>query len=295
MPEKTRATTARTSSAKKKAPRRKSAPKLKPTPSMKEATLITGASGGIGEALAGEFAKGGSNLILVARSKDKLETIAKRLMDAHGIAAIALPADLSKPNAGRKLYESVIAKGVHVETLVNNAGVLEMGAFADIPTKRHLELTHLNITTLTELTSLFVPGMIERQDGRILNVASIAAFQPIPSLATYAATKAYVLSLTESLSEELKPHGITATALCPGVTGTDMVAGAKASNDAAAKIPDFLISDVAGVAAEGYAACMKGEVIRVPGMVNLAAAVAGRASPRWLVRAVSGALGRLAL
>ncbi|MAN60367.1 MAG: short-chain dehydrogenase [Parvibaculum sp.] len=262
---------------------------------MKEATLITGASGGIGEALAGEFAKGGSNLILVARSKDKLEAIAKRLSKEHGIAAIALPADLSKPNAGRKLYEAVISKGVHVETLVNNAGVLEMGAFADISTKRHLELTHLNVTTLTELTSLFVPGMVERKDGRILNVASIAAFQPIPSLATYAATKAYVLSLTESLSEELKPHGITATALCPGMTATDMVASAKQSNETAAKIPDFMVSDVAGVAAEGYTACMKGEVIRVPGMVNLAAAVAGRASPRWLVRAVSGALGRLAL
>ncbi|WOF73650.1 SDR family oxidoreductase [Parvibaculaceae bacterium PLY_AMNH_Bact1] len=285
----------RKTSAKKKSVSRKSPSKQKPAPSMKEATLITGASGGIGEALAGEFAKGGSNLILVARSKDKLEAIATRLMDEHGIVALALPADLSKPNAGRRLYEAVIAKGVHVETLVNNAGVLEMGAFADISTKRHLELTHLNVTTLTELTSLFVPGMVERKDGRILNVASIAAFQPIPSLATYAATKAYVLSLTESLSEELKPHGITATALCPGMTATDMVASAKESNETAAKIPDFMVSDVAGVAAEGYSACMKGEVIRVPGMVNLAAAVAGRASPRWLVRAVSGALGRLAL
>lgn len=285
----------RKTSTKKKTVSRKSPSKKKPTLTMKEATLITGASGGIGEALAGEFAKGGSNLILVARSKDKLEAIAARLMDEHGIAAIALPADLSRPNAGRKLFEAVIAKGVHVETLVNNAGVLEMGAFADISTKRHLELTHLNVTTLTELTSLFVPGMVERKDGHILNVASIAAFQPIPSLATYAATKAYVLSLTESLSEELKPHGITATALCPGMTATDMVASAKESNETAAKIPDFMVSDVAGVAAEGYAACMKGEVIRVPGMVNLAAAVAGRASPRWLVRAVSGALGRLAL
>ncbi len=285
----------RKTSAKKKSASRKSTSKQKPAPSMKEATLITGASGGIGEALAGEFAKGGSNLILVARSKDKLEAIATRLMDEHGIVALALPADLSKPNAGRRLYEAVVSKGVHVETLVNNAGVLEMGAFADISTKRHLELTHLNVTTLTELTSLFVPGMVERKDGRILNVASIAAFQPIPSLATYAATKAYVLSLTESLSEELKPHGITATALCPGMTATDMVASAKESNETAAKIPDFMVSDVAGVAAEGYSACMKGEVIRVPGMVNLAAAVAGRASPRWLVRAVSGALGRLAL
>ncbi len=289
------ATKARSAAAKKKTTRKKAAPKRKSAPSMKEATLITGASAGIGEALAEEFAQGGSNLILVARSKGKLEAIAKRLSDEYGIAALPLPTDLFKPNAGKKLFDTISAKGIHVETLVNNAGVLEMGAFSDMDTSRHLELVHLNVTTLTELTSLFIPAMIERQEGRILNVASIAAFQPIPSLATYAATKAYVLSLTESLSEELKPHGIIATALCPGMTATDMVAGAKESNETAAKIPDFMISDVKGVANEGYTACMKGEVIRVPGMVNLAAAVAGRASPRWLVRAVSGALGRLAL
>ncbi len=289
------AVAARKTSTKKKTVSKKKTARKKSPPAMKEATLITGASGGIGEALAGEFAQGGSNLILVARSKDKLEAIASRLEKDHGIAAIALPADLSKPNAGQKLFDTVAAKGIHVETLVNNAGVLELGAFAEISTQRHLELTHLNVTTLTELTSLFVPAMVERKSGRILNVASIAAFQPIPSLATYAATKAYVLSLTEALSEELKPHGITATALCPGFTATDMVATAQAGNEAAAKLPGFLISDVASVAAEGYAACTKGEVIRVPGMVNLAASVAGRATPRWLVRAVSGALGRLAL
>ncbi len=277
--------------AKKKTARRK--PAAQKT-ALTDATLITGASGGIGKALAGEFAKGGSDLILVARSEDKLERIAADLAGQYDIRALALPADLSLAGAGKKLFEGVEAHGFHIHTLVNNAGILEMGAFSKTNTSRHLELIQLNITALTELTSLFVPPMIARGGGRILNVASIAAFQPVPSLATYAATKAFVLSLTESLAEELKQHGITATALCPGVTDTNMVASVKDTNDTAAKIPGFLVSDVAAVAAEGYSACIKGEVIRVPGIVNMATAIAGRASPRWLVRAVSGALGRLA-
>jgi len=286
-----------TTTAKKTSTRKKVA-KKKPTAKktkLVDATLITGASSGIGKALAGEFAKGGSNLILVARSKAKLEKIAADLAKKHGITAITIPTDLSVSGAGKQLFEAIQARGFHVETLVNNAGILEMGAFGEIDSARHLELVQLNVVALTELTSLFVPPMIKRGAGRILNVASIAAFQPVPSLATYAATKAFVLSLTESLSEELKPHGVTATALCPGVTDTNMVAGVKSKNDAAAKIPNFMVSDVKTVAAEGYLACMKGEVIRVPGIVNMAAAVAGRASPRWLLRAVSGALGRLAL
>lgn len=263
--------------------------------SPRSAALITGASGGIGEALAHEFAKDGCNLILVARSKDKLEKIAAALEKKYGIVALPLALDLAESNAATRLAEDIAARGIHIETLVNNAGILELGAFGETAAERHLELVQLNIVALTELTSRVLPTMIAAGKGHILNVASIAAFQPIPSLATYAATKAYVLSLTESLSEELKPHGISVTALCPGITDTGMVADAKSKNDAAAKIPGFMISDVKAVAAEGYAAMKKGEVIRVPGIVNMAAAVAGRASPRWLVRAVSGAFGRLAL
>ncbi len=263
--------------------------------SPRSAALITGASGGIGEALAHEFAKDRCNLILVARSKDKLEKIAAALEKKYGVVALPLAVDLAESNAATRLAEDIAARGIHIETLVNNAGILELGAFGETATERHLELVQLNIIALTELTSRVLPSMIAAGKGHILNVASIAAFQPIPSLATYAATKAYVLSLTESLSEELKPHGISVTALCPGITDTGMVADAKSKNDAAAKIPGFMISDVKAVAAEGYAAMKKGEVIRVPGIVNMAAAVAGRASPRWLVRAVSGAFGRLAL
>jgi uncharacterized protein len=284
-------TTKRTTAKKKAAASKRSSKKTPPH----TAALITGASGGIGEALAHEFARDGSNLILVARSEDKLTKIAEELEKKHDIVALTIPLDLSVTGAASDLFGKVADLGVHVETLVNNAGIMELGAFADTSTARHLELVQLNIVAVTEMTSLFVPAMVERGKGHILNVASIAAFQPIPSLATYAATKSYVLSLTESLSEELKQNGISVTALCPGITDTNMVADVKSKNDAAAKIPGFMVSDVEAVAAEGYAAMKKGEVIRVPGIVNMAAAVAGRASPRWLVRAVSGAFGRMAL
>jgi hypothetical protein len=133
--------------------------------------------------------------------------------------------------------------------------------------------------------------MVERGSGRVLNVASIASFQPIPSLAIYAASKAFVLSLTESLAEELKGSGVSITALCPGITATNMVSTAQ-ENSGGLNIPDFLIGDVDDVAADGYKACMKGEVIVVPGAMNLAAILAGRAIPKWLLRRITGAVGR---
>ncbi len=131
--------------------------------------------------------------------------------------------------------------------------------------------------------------------GRVLNVASIAAFQPVPTLATYAASKAYVLSLTESLAEELKGSGVTVTALCPGITATHMLSAAKGANDKVGRIPDFLVGEVKDVARQGFAACMKGEVICVPGAINRAAMIASRGAPKWLVRRLGGMLGRKAL
>jgi hypothetical protein len=159
-----------------------------------------------------------------------------------------------------------------------------------MPAATHESLIDLNISGLTTMLSHFLPPMVERGRGRILNVASIAAFQPVPGLATYAATKAYVLSLTESLSEELKGSGVSITALCPGVTATNMVSTAQEKG--LGKIPDFIIGDVEDVAAQGYKACLKGEVICVPGIVNLAATVAGRTVPKWLLRRISGIAGR---
>ena len=142
------------------------------------------------------------------------------------------------------------------------------------------------------MLAYFVPPMVARGHGRILNVASIAAFQPVPSLATYAATKAYVLSLTESLSEELKGTGVSITALCPGITATNMLRKAKKASSQLAQLPSFLIGDAELVATEGYEACIKGDVISVPGMLNLATILASRATPKWLLRRISGAVAR---
>jgi short-subunit dehydrogenase len=138
----------------------------------------------------------------------------------------------------------------------------------------------------------FLPPMVARGSGRVLNVASVAAFQPIPMLATYAASKAYVLSLSESLSEELKPSGITVTALCPGITATHMLTSAAQANQQLRKLPGFLVGDVAEVARQGFEACMKGDAICVPGAVNQAAMLASRSAPKWLVRRIGGLVAR---
>ena len=257
-----------------------------------ETALITGASSGIGESLAACFAKGGFDLVLVARSADKLEALAARIAAQYKVKVRVEPADLSKPDSARKLAAAMKRGKRSIDVLVNNAGVMEHGAFAAMPGKRHQELIDLNVSGLTSMLAHFLPPMLARGHGRILNVASVAAFQPVPTLATYAATKAYVLSLTESLSEELKGTGVSVTALCPGITATNMLSSATTTSSKLARLPGFLIGDVYKVAAEGYAACIKGEVIRVPGVVNAAGMLASRATPKWVLRRISGALGR---
>ena len=254
--------------------------------------LVTGASSGIGESLAACFARGGFDLVLVARSADKLGALAEKLSSQHNAQVVVEPADLAQPDSARKLAAAMKRRKRAVDVLVNNAGVLEHGAFAAMPEQRHRELIDLNVSGLTSMLAHFLPPMLARGHGRILNVASVAAFQPVPALATYAATKAYVLSLTESLSEELKGTGVTITALCPGITATNMLTGATAKSAKLGRLPAFMIGDVDDVAAQGYAACMKGEVIRVPGVANAAGMLASRATPKWLVRRIGGVLGR---
>jgi uncharacterized protein len=260
-----------------------------------ETVLITGASSGIGEALARRFAKNGYRLVLVARSAGKLEALAAEISTAHGSKVWVLPADLSKANAAGTLAGTCKRKRIAVDVLVNNAGVLEQGAFSGMKAERHQRLIDLNVSGLTAMLAHFLPPMLERRHGRVLNVASIAAFQPVPTLATYAATKAYVLSITESLAEELKGSGVTITALCPGITDTGMLSSATQANAQLAKLPGFLVADVDKVAAEGYRACVRGAVINVPGVVNLAATMAGRATPKWLLRRIAGTVTRRAL
>lgn len=262
------------------------------TPKTAETALITGASSGIGEALAACFARGGYDLVLVARSADKLQALAQSLAAAHGVKVTVAPADLSVAGAPEALASDLQRKKVAVDVLVNCAGVLESGAFAKIPAQRHQELIDLNVSGLTAMLAHFLPAMVARGSGRILNVASTSAFQPVPSLATYAATKAYVLSLSESLAEELKGTGVTITALCPGITATNMATTMQATNTEAARLPGIFIGKVEHVAEEGYQACVNGEVIKVPGALNLAGSLAARATPKWLIRRITGVIGR---
>ena len=261
--------------------------------------LITGASSGIGEALADCFAAAGHDLVLVARRGAKLRALAADLARRHGIVATVKVADLAQVGAAARLAAALGRRRCVVDVLVNNAGVLAQGRFVGMAPGRQQQIIDLNISGLTAMLSAFLPDMVKRAArgsvGRVLNVASIAAFQPVPTLATYAASKAYVLSLTESLAEELKDSGVTVTALCPGITATHMLSAAKAANDKVARIPSFLVGDVNDVARQGFEACMKGEVICVAGAINRAATIVSRGAPRWLVRRLGGLLGRSAL
>jgi hypothetical protein len=262
-------------------------------PSM-PATLITGASSGIGEALAGCFAAAKHDVILVARSEGKLKALAEKLARKHGVNVTVQPADLSQPGAAAQLLATLARKHSSVDVLVNCAGVLEQGAFTDIDQAKHQNIIDLNISGLTAMLSAFLPGMVERGAGRVLNVASIAAFQPVPTLASYAASKAYVLSLSESLAEELRDTGVTITALCPGITATNMLTRAAGANGKLGQLPGFLVSDVHEVADMAFAATMKGDAICVPGVINQAAMIASRSTPKWLVRRIGGLIGRKA-
>ena len=209
-----------------------------------------------------------------------------------GTRVDVLPADLARPGAAAALAPHCGASGGASTCSSTTPACSSKARSARIAAERHQQLIDLNVSGLTAMLAAFVPAMVARGHGRILNVASIAAFQPVPGLATYAATKAYVLSLTESLAEELRGSGVSVTALCPGITATAMLGNATAHNAKLAALPGFLIGNVDAVAAEGYRACLAGEVIVVPGAINRAATLAAGATPKWLLRRIAGVLGR---
>lgn len=248
--------------------------------------LITGASSGIGTELARVYARRGHDLIVTARREDRLSAVAEELR-GHGARVETVAADLAAGKGPQKLFAATEALAMPVATLVNNAGMALSGPFADMSRAQLATLLNLNVRALTELTSLYLPGMLERRRGRILNVASVASFQAVPSLAAYSASKAYVLSLTESLSEELRGTGVTVTALCPGPTRTEMVDDIPAMEAA-----QWFLADARSVAEEGYRAAESGEVIRVPGPMNQAMVNWMSAQPRWLTRFFSGLAAR---
>lgn len=261
----------------------------------KSTALITGASAGIGRELAKVFAEHGHDLILVARSKNKLDALARELSASYGIRATVIPKDLTEPGAPKSLFVSVRRRKLSVDILVNDAGVLEHGEFVKMKPQRLTEIIQLNAVALTEMTRLFAEPMVKRGGGRILNVASSASFQAVPYLAVYGATKAFVLSLTEALSEELADSGVTLTALCPGFTETPMLDHVRESHQEPGLLPHVFISDAETVAREGYRSAMRGEVVHVSGIFNQLLTTATSLQPRWMTRAFVGFIGKRAI
>lgn len=254
----------------------------------KSTVLITGASVGIGRELAKVFAAHGHDLILVARRKAKLAALARTLTKREGIETRVIPADLSAPDAPQALFDQVAELGLDVDILINNAGVLFGGAFRRMSQSDIDAMLKLNVSALTALARLYVEPMVARGTGHIVNLASLAAFQPVPSLAVYAATKAYVLSFSEALAEELKSKGVRVSVVCPGFTDTDMLRGSVEDNASESGMPGVLVMSPERVAQEAYDAIARGDVVKVPGLGNALVSAGVRLVPRWLVRNVSG-------
>ncbi|MBS7807818.1 SDR family oxidoreductase [Variovorax sp. PCZ-1] len=262
--------------------------------------LITGASSGIGLELAKQIAAKGFDVILVARSVDKLQALAMELAAKHGIQARVAAADLTQSSSIQNLAAMLDKQNLRIRVLVNCAGVLHQDAFVKMEASKVQQMIDLNISALTSMLHAMLPLMqrtVAEQGGKahVLNVASIAAYQPIPMLAAYAASKAYVLSLSESLAEELQGSGVSVTALCPGITATNMFAQAKSANDKLSQLPSFLIADVKEVASSALEAMLRGDAIHVPGAVYKVGVLASRSAPKWLVRKVGGLMGRKAM
>src|SRR5450432_1443264 len=250
----------------------------------RKTALITGASFGIGSEFARIFAREGYNLVLVARTADKLRQLASELEKAYGTRSLILAADLTDPGAPAYVLDPTTRADIQVDVLVNNAGFGQYGLFVDNDLEECLRQIQLNVTTLTHLTRLYLPAMVERRSGRILNVASTAAFQPGPLMAVYFATKAYVLHFSEALANELKRSGVTVTCLCPGATVTEFHKRAKATGMRLLKMGAM---DARTVAEDGYRALIAGEPVVISGFKNWLVAQSVRFSPRRLVTAIA--------
>jgi short-subunit dehydrogenase len=251
-----------------------------------ETVLVTGASSGIGWELAKCFAADGSRLVLTARNTEALQSLADELRRPDKVEAFVLTADLSLPETPERLFRELQGRGIVVDVLVNNAGFGAWGKFARLPLQRQLEMLQVNITALTQLTGLFLPGMVQRQRGGILNVASVAGFLPGPGMAVYYATKACVLSFTEALAGELAGTNVTVTALCPGPTITNFGKVAHIDKEER-KIRMARMSAVA-VAVYGHRAFRKKRVVAVPGLQNRLLVFLTRLSPRSIIRKTAG-------
>jgi uncharacterized protein len=249
---------------------------------MKKTALITGASLGIGYELAKQFAKNGHNVVLVARTEEKLKAIAKDLEAQFGIKADVIATDLSKENVAQDVYNEVKRRGINIDFLINNAGFGDFGMFSETDWSKEKQMIDLNITTLVHFCKLFVPDMIAQKSGKIMNVASTAAFQPGPTMAVYYATKSFVLSFSEGISNELEGTGVSVTALCPGATESGFQAAANLEESKLVKGKKLPTS--AEVALYGYNALMANKVVAIHGFMNTIMATSIRFTPRFIVR-----------
>ena len=250
-----------------------------------QTALITGSSGGIGYELAKLFAKDRYNLVLVARSSDKLNQVASELRRQFGVTVKTVALDLATAPAAKILFDHLEGERVIVDVLVNNAGFGSFGEFAGMTEEEILGQIHLNVAALTHLTRLFLPGMLARRSGKIMNVASTAAFQPGPLMAVYYATKAYVLSFSEALANEVGGNGVVVSCFCPGATVTGFQKRAGMENSRLFKKIGAM--NVETVARDGYRGLMAGKTVVISGMQNWLVAESVRLAPRKWVTAVS--------
>jgi short-subunit dehydrogenase len=251
--------------------------------------LVTGASAGIGTALAEELARGGTNLVLTARRRERLEELAQKLVAAHKIQTKIFVADLAEADAPQKIFQFTKEQGIEVELLINNAGFGAYGEFRTVETRRLLEMVQVNCSAVVHLTRLYLPEMVDRRHGDVMILASTASFQSVPYISTYAATKAFDLLFAEGLAEEMKPHGIRVCALCPGstesefadVAGQTHIAATRANRETAEK-----------VARTGLRALASGKSYVISGLGNYLGVLGQRLVPRRFVARIAARMFR---
>jgi uncharacterized protein len=243
--------------------------------------LITGASNGIGLELARIHASKGGNLVLVARNKSKLDELKSELENQYKISVYAIGKDLSLANAAQEVYNETSQQNIQVDYLINNAGFGDFGMFVETDWNKELQMINLNITTLTQFTKLYLQDMVARKSGKIMNVASTAAFQSGPTMAVYYATKAYVLSFSEAIDNEVSDKGVTVTSLCPGATESGFQAAAAMEESALVKGKKLPTSRE--VAEYGYKSMLSGKTVAIHGIMNYIMANSVRFTPRAIV------------